>query len=59
MYLLLLVIDLSDNYKTIHCKSMNKNIVCNKLSCIDQGNQLIIITNTMNIITIKFQCIFA
>ena len=31
LYLLLLVIDYSDQYKTIHCKSTNKNSVCNKL----------------------------
>ena len=28
--MLLLVIDLSDKYKTIHCKSTNENIACNK-----------------------------
>ena len=27
-------------------------LICNELSCIDQGNQWLIITNTMNIITI-------
>ena len=31
LYLLLLVIDLPDQYKTIHCKSTNKNSVCNSL----------------------------
>ena len=32
------------------------------MNCLDKGNQLLIITNTMNIINqaaIKFQCIFA
>ena len=37
-------------YDTISCKR-------NELSCIDQGNQLLIIKNTMNIITNYFlQC---
>ena len=27
-------------------------LICNELSCIDLGNRLLIITNTMNIITI-------
>ena len=31
MYFLLLVIDFPNQYKTIHCKSTNKNSVCNKL----------------------------
>ena len=30
LHLLLLVNDFPDQYKTIHCKSTNKNIVCNK-----------------------------
>ena len=30
LYLLLLVIDFPDQYKTIHCKSTNKNSVFNK-----------------------------
>ena len=28
-------------------------LICNELSCIDQGNQWLIITNTINIITIQ------
>ena len=30
LFLLSLVIDFPDQYKTIHCKSTNKSIVCNK-----------------------------
>ena len=30
LYLLLLVIDFPDQYKTIHCKLTNKNSLCNK-----------------------------
>ena len=30
MYLLLLVIDFPDQYKTMHCKPINQNSVCNK-----------------------------
>ena len=30
LYFLLLVIDFSDQYKTIHCKSTSKSSVCNK-----------------------------
>ena len=30
LYLLLLVVDFHDQYKTIYCKSTNKNSVCNK-----------------------------
>ena len=30
MYFLLLVIDFSNQYKTIHCKSTNKSSVCNE-----------------------------
>ena len=38
-------------------------LICSKLSCIDQRNQLLMITNTININTIlaaiKLYCIFA
>ena len=34
---------------TISCKSCFYYLICNKLSCFDPGNQLLIITNTMNI----------
>ena len=37
----------SMSYK--HCIYL---FICNELYCIDQGDQLLIITNTMNIITI-------
>ena len=37
-----------DKHDTI-CISL---LICNELSCIDQGSQLLITTNTMNIITI-------
>ena len=33
-------------------------LICNELFCIKQGNQLLIITNTMNIITILQQTNF-
>ena len=36
----------------ICCKGYFSLLICNELSCNDQGNQLIIITNTMNIIKI-------
>ena len=39
-------------YDTICCKCYFYLLICNELSRIDQGNQLLIITNTMNIITI-------
>ena len=38
-------------YDAICCKHCFYLLICNELSCIDQGNQLPIITNTMNIIT--------
>ena len=41
-----------DKYNTICCKRCFYLLNCNELSCIDQGNKLLIITNTMNIITI-------
>ena len=39
-------------YDTICCKCCFYLLICNELSCIDQWNQLLIIKNTMNIITI-------
>ena len=39
-------------YDTICCKRCFYLVVCNELSSIDPGNQLLIITNTMNINTI-------
>ena len=39
-------------YDTICCKRCFYLLICNELSCIDQGNQLLILTNTMNITTI-------
>ena len=39
-------------YNTISCKRCFYLLICNELFCIDQENQLLIITNTMNIITI-------
>ena len=39
-------------YDTICCKNCIYLLICNELSCIDQGYQLLVITNTMNIITI-------
>ena len=39
-------------YDTICCKHCFYLLICNELSCIDRGNQLLIITNAMNIITI-------
>ena len=51
-----------DKYDTICRKHCFYLLICNELSCNDQGNQLLIITNTMNInynpAAIKFQCIF-
>ena len=37
---------------TNYCKHCFYLLICNELSCIDQGNKLLTITNTMNIITI-------
>ena len=39
-------------YDNINCKCCFYLLICNELSCIDQKNELLIITNTMNIITI-------
>ena len=39
-------------YDTINCKRSIYLLICNELLCIDPGNQLLIITNTMNKITI-------
>ena len=39
-------------YNTICCKRYFHLLICNELSCNDPENQLLIITNTMNIITI-------
>ena len=39
------------NYDAICCKRCFYLLICNELLCIDQGNQLLIITNTINIIT--------
>ena len=39
-------------YDTICCKRCFYLFICNGLFCIDQENQLLIMTNTMNIITI-------
>ena len=41
-----------DKYDTIYCKLCFYLLMYNELFCIDQGNQLLIITNTMNIIKI-------
>ena len=41
-----------DKYNTICCKRCFYFLICNDLSCNDQGNELLIITNTINIITI-------
>ena len=41
-----------DKYDTLCCKRCFYLLIRNELSCIDQGDQLLIITNTMNIITI-------
>ena len=39
-------------YDTISYKHYFYLLVCNELSCIDQGNQLLIIKNTMNMVAI-------
>ena len=39
-------------YDTISFKRCFYLLICNELFCTDQGNQLLIITNTINIITI-------
>ena len=39
-------------YDTISCKHYFHLLKCSELSCIDQENLLLIITNTMKIITI-------
>ena len=39
-------------YDTICCKICFYLFIYNEFPCIDQGNQLLIITNTINIITI-------
>ena len=39
-------------YDTICCKQCFYLLICNELSCIDPGNQLLIITKTINIIKI-------
>ena len=39
-------------YDTICCKRSFYLLICNELTCIDQGNQLLIITKTINIFTI-------
>ena len=41
-----------DKYDTICCKHCFYLLICNEFSSIDQGNQLLKLTNTMNIITI-------
>ena len=40
-----------DKYDIFRCKRCFYLFICNELSCIDQGNQLLITSNTMNIIT--------
>ena len=49
-----------DKYDTICCKRGFYLLICNELSCIDKGNQLLITTTTNNYnpADIKFQCIF-
>ena len=42
----------NSQYTTICSKRCFYLLICNELSFIDQGNQLPILTNTMNIITI-------
>ena len=37
-------------YDIICCKHCFYLIICNELSCIEKGNKLLIITNTINII---------
>ena len=37
-------------YDTISCKRCFNLFICNEFSCIDPGNQLFIITNTINIV---------
>ena len=39
-------------YDTICCKRCFYLLIYNEFYCIEQGNQLLMITNTMNIITI-------
>ena len=39
-------------YDAICCKRCIYLLICNELSCIDQGNQLLAITTKMNIIII-------
>ena len=41
-----------NKYNTICCKRCFYLLICNELSCIDQENKLLMITNTMNIIAI-------
>ena len=41
-------------YDTIGCKPCFYLLICNELSCIVQVNQLLITTNTMNMITILY-----
>ena len=40
------------NYDTIYCKRCFYLLIYNELSCNDQGIKLLIITNTINVITI-------
>ena len=41
-----------DNYETICCKRSFYLLICNNFSCIEQGNRLLVIKNTVKIITI-------
>ena len=41
-----------NKYDAIFCKRCFYLLICNELSCIDLGNQLLIIINTMDINTI-------
>ena len=55
-------------YDVISCKHCFHLLICNELSCIDQGDQLLIITSTVNIINLiinwynseanQFKCFF-